>query len=456
MLKKIFASVLIVFIISFSIDSSVKDAQAVIVIDDVLVGGAICALIASGVVFANSTQAQATARSFINNVIANGSSDLNDLRVAAGQTLTIAAATAIAIKQFNSYLTGQVRTPTDQITWTASGAPINFPVGVTTVIPNTQSTPVSKGGSTWTEALTPQINVNIPVGTAGVASTLANIYIQIYQNSAWAQTGPFVLKQSSTGVISVDATGYWSGTITNLVNGTNYTISNGMITLALGSTLTVYSGMNDKVFWTIGGTSSGSSGMLAPFTTQWAINPVLQQANEIPITTTTATIGQNTTIDGTKSQTDLTGATLQVLQQSAVANATTANLTLQLVNETAISNGFLSSISTGISSLTNALSLNGTGDAIDTSPLRLAVSTFTTKFPFSLPWDFLNMLQSLGTATTISPTFNISIDAGIFKWNQTLDFSLFNPIMGTVRTFLDVGFSIGLLFSTRKLLGGAT
>lgn len=428
MLKKLLASILIVFVISFSIDSQIKEAQAnPIVIDAVLIGGVICALIASGVVFSNSTQAEATARSFINTVIGNGSSDLSDLRVAAGQTLTIAAATAIAIKTFTTgYLTSQVRTPTDQVTWSSSGTPINFPVGATTVVPNTLSTPIAKSGTMYyTENFAQPVLVNIPVGTAGVASTLANLYYQSQSGSTWYNQGAILLKQDASGNLLVDATGYWSGVVTNLVNGTNYTISNGMITLSLGATLTT-TALSDKLYWTVGGLTCGATQTMAPCTTQWAVNPLLQQANVIPTVSTTATIGQNTTVDGTKAQTDLTGASLQVLQQSAVANATTANLTLQLVNQSAISNQLQTGIQTNTKGIWDTLTggISTTLGNIWNSVKELVTPTTTVTdissglstgltTPMAIPTFTTSMtrLQTFNTSKGTAPKFDFDLNA---------------------------------------------
>lgn len=101
---------------------------------------------------------------------------------------------------------------------------------------------------------------------------------------------------------------------------------------------------------------------------------------------------------------------------------------------------------------------SGTGDdtRINFEPLRLSFDGFTTAFPFSLPWDLLHAFQGLPAGTTKAPVFDMNINMPFFKWQQTLDFSLFDPIMPTVRILIQIGFGISLILITRELLGGAS
>ncbi|MDR3289441.1 MAG: hypothetical protein LBT22_08445 [Peptococcaceae bacterium] len=108
-----------------------------------------------------------------------------------------------------------------------------------------------------------------------------------------------------------------------------------------------------------------------------------------------------------------------------------------------------------ISSLVAALSeaVLGGDEGINWEPIRHSLNLFTNKFPFSLPWDLQRMLSNFNQSNTV-PHFDINIDAGIFKWNQSIDLSIFSPLIGTVRAFLLIAFNLGLVIGTRKWLGG--
>lgn len=84
----------------------------------------------------------------------------------------------------------------------------------------------------------------------------------------------------------------------------------------------------------------------------------------------------------------------------------------------------------------------------------------TTKFPFSLPFDFFGVLGWLN-AEPKAPVFKI--DTGIksplsekeVKLDMEFKFNFLDPYMGFFRSFIIIGFSLFLILATRKLLGGA-
>lgn len=94
-------------------------------------------------------------------------------------------------------------------------------------------------------------------------------------------------------------------------------------------------------------------------------------------------------------------------------------------------------------------------DKLNFEPLKLAVGLFTTKFPFSIPWDIKNQLSVFDVqpqtpvlkVNEVIPLFNTKMN---LKFN--IDFSLFNPIIPIVRWFLIIIFDLGLILSLRKFL----
>ncbi|MCX8129395.1 MAG: hypothetical protein N3I35_04760 [Clostridia bacterium] len=102
-------------------------------------------------------------------------------------------------------------------------------------------------------------------------------------------------------------------------------------------------------------------------------------------------------------------------------------------------------------------SLDTSGD-INFEPLKVAGNLFTTKFPFSLPWDLLRTVKLLLIDSPDPPSWDI-------KWRDeilgkdlgfTIDLKKFDGIFKIARAFILVALIVGLIFGTRKLLGGAT
>lgn len=106
--------------------------------------------------------------------------------------------------------------------------------------------------------------------------------------------------------------------------------------------------------------------------------------------------------------------------------------------------------STGV--LTTDIANTAEGDVLDFSKLKFAANLFTNKFPFSLPWDLKNMVTTFGSGSTSAP----QIPIGIGSISGNIDMSRFNSLAAAVRVLELFAFGVGLLFGTRKLLGGAS
>lgn len=83
----------------------------------------------------------------------------------------------------------------------------------------------------------------------------------------------------------------------------------------------------------------------------------------------------------------------------------------------------------------------------------------TTKFPFSLPWDFFGVLGWIN-AEPKAPVFKL--DTGLntpfgkeLKMDMEFKFNFLDPYMGYFRGFIIIGFSLFLILATRRLMGGA-
>lgn len=90
--------------------------------------------------------------------------------------------------------------------------------------------------------------------------------------------------------------------------------------------------------------------------------------------------------------------------------------------------------------------------SINWEPLQVLGDELTRKFPFSLPWDLLRGVESL-EATGWDRKIIISVGDGIWP-PMVIDLSMFDDIAGITRVVLLVIFDFGLIFSTRRLMGG--
>lgn len=90
--------------------------------------------------------------------------------------------------------------------------------------------------------------------------------------------------------------------------------------------------------------------------------------------------------------------------------------------------------------------------AIDWEPLRRGLYELTEKFPFCLPWDLMRGIQSLD-ASQWDRRIEINVGDGI--WPEiVIDLTMFDEIARITRVVLLVVFDLGLIFATRRLMGG--
>ena len=93
---------------------------------------------------------------------------------------------------------------------------------------------------------------------------------------------------------------------------------------------------------------------------------------------------------------------------------------------------------------------------VDMSGFYIDVDLLKTKFPFSLPWDIANMIDSL-VATREAPVFTypFEIKTAYFEFKQDLiiDLTDFTLIANIIRFFLSLSFIVGLIYLTKYLIG---
>lgn len=94
---------------------------------------------------------------------------------------------------------------------------------------------------------------------------------------------------------------------------------------------------------------------------------------------------------------------------------------------------------------------------LNLEPLKVSVNAFTTRFPFSLPWDFLRAFTSMKTDGTWQPAFEVNLPAGLpvgDVFDFEIDLSMWQDAADLARKLELLAFDIGLILLTRKLLGG--
>jgi hypothetical protein len=90
--------------------------------------------------------------------------------------------------------------------------------------------------------------------------------------------------------------------------------------------------------------------------------------------------------------------------------------------------------------------------AIDWEPLRRGLYELTEKFPFCLPWDLMRGIQSLESNQWDR---KIEIDVGDGIWPEMIiDLTIFDEIARIARVVFLIVFDLGLIFATRRLMGG--
>jgi hypothetical protein len=92
---------------------------------------------------------------------------------------------------------------------------------------------------------------------------------------------------------------------------------------------------------------------------------------------------------------------------------------------------------------------------IDFEPLKKAGAIFVWKFPFSLPWDLLRIIQSISSTGEI-PKFQLVLP-GIGGDDVMVEVELpeqFEYLIPAIRTVFLICYMLALLWGTRKLMGG--
>ena len=89
---------------------------------------------------------------------------------------------------------------------------------------------------------------------------------------------------------------------------------------------------------------------------------------------------------------------------------------------------------------------------INWEPLRRSLYELTEKFPFSLPWDLMRGVQSMEANQWDR---KIRVVIGDEFWpNFEIDLTMFDRLARISRVIMLVIFDLGLIFATRKLMGG--
>ena len=89
---------------------------------------------------------------------------------------------------------------------------------------------------------------------------------------------------------------------------------------------------------------------------------------------------------------------------------------------------------------------------INWEPLRRSLYELTEKFPFSLPWDLMRGVQSM-EANQWDGKIRVVIDDEFWP-NFEIDLTMFDRLASIFRVIMLVIFDLGLIFATRKLMGG--
>lgn len=120
----------------------------------------------------------------------------------------------------------------------------------------------------------------------------------------------------------------------------------------------------------------------------------------------------------------------------------------------------LTTIGASVGAIANTLTGDIVGDIsnIQIHKLQGIGGAITTKFPFSLPWDVKYLLENLNFTDEI-PTWEVGLPNPITGGVAVIEFTIpeqFRYIINGIRTGITILFVAGLIYSTRKLLGGAT
>lgn len=94
-------------------------------------------------------------------------------------------------------------------------------------------------------------------------------------------------------------------------------------------------------------------------------------------------------------------------------------------------------------------------DSLNFGPLRIAGNLFTTKFPFSIPWDIERQFN-IFNVTPKAPILHVDKTIPIFNTSMKLkfniDFTIMEPAAIVVRWFMIIAFDLGMILSMRKFM----
>lgn len=93
---------------------------------------------------------------------------------------------------------------------------------------------------------------------------------------------------------------------------------------------------------------------------------------------------------------------------------------------------------------------------INFAPIEDVGGQLTKTFPFSLPWDLQNAVSSMGVSSTTPPSYPVDLGSFFGKdisVNITVP-SEWDKYLPYIRTLILIFFSVGLIYATRRLLGG--
>lgn len=181
----------------------------------------------------------------------------------------------------------------------------------------------------------------------------------------------------------------------------------------------------------------------------------------IPLVTAVNTATQSINTLGATIVTGLTGTIIaendkirqKLAEESALDRANAQTQAGAIVGSVDGVKDSVDSLRESVDSLTDT-----TTSEINWEPLRIPGTLFTTKFPFSLPWDVLRTFQALLIDNPSPPIWEVKWRDEVLKmdFSFNIDLTRFDTIFKVAKVFVLVALNVGLIFGTRKLLGGAT
>lgn len=421
----------IVFVCLFFISGNLvieRDAEAN---PAIIAVGAIAAiatiLVAAGVTFASKDAIEAT----VNDFVQQTGTDVTQYVKKAGDWIQISSVLWPVLYQ---YVTGRLKNP--------SGATVTYSTS------STSSSGVMSSASIVLDDIFNNSNYSKTwnISTSNVSGSNAN-YVEIPCQCGISTLGTPRIALVN-GIVSI--CGDNGGILSNwvplassdyTVNGVSYAFSVIVNVVASGS-----SSSYSIVSPTTGNTYLTSAFNLSVGHMQVSLlcsNYNLTSYSSTISNTLTGNVGQNVTVPSSVS--DMSGSSVQVQDESTLIGETASAINTELATQT----GLLSSIASALD-MTQPLNLQ---------PLTIDGTLLTNKFPFSLPWD----LQRAVTALNVTPSFpalSLSFPNPLSPDHPipfTVDVSQFTAVLiPIVRGAFLILFSLGLLFATRKLQGGAS